>query len=124
MKIMKTWTAISAALAVLTMGALGYVPLGIATAEDKNIEQMITEAKTPAEHEAIAAYYEKEAQVAHQKHEKHLDMRASYEKTPAYLALKTSLPWHCETIAKNYQKTATEYEELAKFHREMAKPAK
>jgi hypothetical protein len=53
---------------------------------------MISDANTPADHEAIAVYDEKEAQAAHQKHEKHLDMKASYEPPPAYLALKTSLP--------------------------------
>ena len=84
---------------------------------------MITDAKTPADHEAIAAYYDQEAQAAHKKHEEHLQLKASYAKIP-HLASKTGLPEHCNTIAMNYQKTAKEYEALAKLHRDMAKHAK
>ncbi len=53
---MKTWKIISAA-AMLVIVALGYLPFGSAE-EGKSIEQMLTEAKTAADHEAIAAYYE------------------------------------------------------------------
>jgi hypothetical protein len=119
---MKTWRNIGIMVMVLTIGAIGYLSVGFAE-EGKNIEQMITTAKTPADHEAIAAYYDQEAQAAHKKHEEHLQLKASYEKIP-HLASKTSLPWHCSTIATNYQKTAKEYEALAKLHREMAKTAK
>lgn len=108
--------------ASVVVGALGYVSASVA-AEGKNVEQMIVEAKTPADHDAIAAYYDQEAKAAHQKHEEHLKMKASYEKIP-HLASKTGLPWHCSTIAANYEKTAKEYEALAKLHRDMAKTAK
>jgi len=119
---MKMWRNIGIMVMVLTVGVLGY--LSSSSAEDgKNIEQMIVEAKTPADHEAIAAYYDQEAQAAHKKHEEHLKLKASYEKIPS-LASKTGLPWHCNTIATNYQKTAKEYEALAKLHRDMAKSAK
>ena len=106
----------------LVVGALGYVSASVA-AEGKNVEHMIADAKTPADHEAIAAYYDQEAQAAHQKHEEHLQLKASYEKMP-HLASKTGLPGHCNTIAANYEKTAKEYEALAKLHRDMAKTAK
>ena len=119
---MKTWKNIGIMMMVLAVGALGSLPSS--SAEDgKHIGQMITAAKTPADHEAIAAYYDQEAQAAHKKHEEHLKLKASYEKIP-HLASKTGLPWHCDTIATNYQKTAKEYEELAKLHRQMAKSAK
>jgi hypothetical protein len=63
----KYFGAIAAVLAIMAVGSLP-----VCSAEEgKNIEQMITEAKTPADHEAIAAYYEKEAQAAHQEHERH-----------------------------------------------------
>jgi len=119
---MKSWKNIGIMLGLIAMMVLAYTPIG--SAEDgKNIEQMITEAKTPADHEAIAAYYDQEAKAAHQKHEEHLKLKASYEKIP-HLASKTGLPGHCNTIATDYQKTAKEYEALAKAHRDMAKHAK
>jgi spore coat polysaccharide biosynthesis protein SpsF (cytidylyltransferase family) len=119
---MKTWKSIGIVMIVLAVGTLGYVSVSVAE-EGKNVEQMIVDAKTPADHEAIAAYYDQEAKAAHQKHEEHLKLKASYEKIP-HLASKTSLPWHCSTIAENYNKSAKEYEALAKLHRDMAKSAK
>ena len=119
---MKTWKIMSAAVAMLAIVALGYLPFGAAE-EGKSIEQMISEAKTPADHEAIAAYYEKEAQEAHQKHAEHKQMSDSYATIPV-LKTKTGAVAHCNTIAKKYEDIAKEYESLAKMHKEMAKPAK
>lgn len=119
---MKTWKIISAAGAMLAIIALGYLPFGSAQ-EGKSIEQMIAEAKTPTDHEAIATYYEKEAQEAHQKHAEHQQMSDSYAKIPV-LKTKTGAVAHCNTIAKNYEKIAKEYEALAKLHKNMEKSAK
>lgn len=120
---MRTWKTIgAAAAAVLAISALGYLPFGSAE-EGKSVEQMITEAKTPADHEAITAYYKKEAQEAHQKHAEHQKMSDSYATIPV-LKTKTGAVAHCNTIAKKYEEIAKEYEALAKLHQAMAKPAK
>src|SRR5262249_10196439 len=120
--IMKTRTMIGAVMAMsLAVGALGFVTAGLA--QDKNIEQMITEAKTPADHEAIAAYYEKEAQAAQEEYQEHLKLKAAYAKIP-HLASKTALRAHCDSIAKKYADIAKEDEALAKLHMNMAKSAK
>jgi len=119
---MKTWRSIGIVMIAVAVSVIGYHAVSFAQ-EGKSIDQRIADAKTAADHEAIAAYYEQEAQAAHKKHEEHLKLKASYEKTP-HLASKTSLPWHCSTIAENYNKTAKEYEALAKLHRDMAKAAK
>src|SRR6266568_7310613 len=119
---MRTWKTIGIVAAVLAISALGYLPFGSAE-EGKSVEQMIAEAKTPADHEAIAAYYEKEAQEAHQKHAQHQQMSDAYAKIPV-LKTKTGAVAHCNTIAKNYEDIAKDYEALAKLHKEMAKPAK
>ena len=118
---MKTLTTITLGLALMIIGTLGSLPVGSAE-EGKNIEQMITEAKTPADHEAIAAYYEKEAQDAHKKHAEHQKMEEWYKKNPALN--KSGFGTHCDIIAANYDKTAKEYEALAKLHKDMAKSAK
>ena len=117
---MKTWKTIAAAVALFAIGAFAYAPLG-STQEGKSIEQMIAGAKTPADHEAIAAYYEKEAQEAHKKHAEHQKMEEWYKKNPALN--KSGFSTHCDLIAANFDKTAKEYEALAKLHRDMAKQA-
>src|SRR5262245_24752711 len=75
---MRMWKSLSVALGVLGIVALAYLPFGAAQ-EEKSIEQMLTEAKTPADHEAIAAYYDKEAQEAHSKHAEHQKMKEWYK---------------------------------------------
>lgn len=117
---MKTVTTITFVLALIMIGTLGYVPVGAAE-EGKTVEQMIVEAKTPADHEAIAAHYEKAAQEAHQKQAEHQKMKERYEKNPALN--KSGFSTHCDLIAANYDKMAKEYEALAKLHRDMAKSA-
>lgn len=117
---MKTLTTIAFVLALMIIGALGSSPVASAE-EGKNVEQMITEAKTPADHEAIAAYYDEEAKDAREKHAKHQQMEEFYKKSPALN--KAGFSTHCDLIAANYDKTAKEYEALAKMHRDMAKSA-
>jgi hypothetical protein len=118
---MKTLTTITFVLALMIIGTLGYSPVGSAE-EGKNVEQMIAQAKTPADHEAIAAYYDKEAQAAQAKHAEHQKMEEWYKKNPALN--KSGFSTHCDLIAANYDKTAKEYEALGKLHRDMAKAAK
>ena len=120
---MKMWKSIVMAAVLLAIGALGYAPLGSAQ-EGKSIEQMITEAKTPADHEAIATYYDREAQAAHQKHAEHKKLADFYAATPALKTKSGTLFTHCSAAAKKYEEIAKEYEALAKLHREMAKMAK
>ncbi len=120
---MKAWKTIAAIVTLFVIGAFAYAPLGSAQ-EGKNIEQMITEAKTPADHEAIAAYYEKEAQVAHQKHAEHKKLADFYAVTPALKTKSGTLYNHCNDAAEKYDGIAKDYEEMAKLHKEMAKAAK
>jgi hypothetical protein len=119
---MSMWKRIGMAAGILALVAFGYLPWGAAQ-EGKSIDQMIAEAKTPADHEAIAAYYENEAQKAHQEHAEHLKRRDSYATIPV-LKTKTGAVDHCNTIAKKYADIAKEDEALAKLHHDLAKTAK
>jgi hypothetical protein len=120
---MQTRNMMGVVMAVsLAIGALGYISVGVAE-EGKNVEQMISAAKTSADHDAIAAYYEKEAQEAHQKHAEHQQYSKSYSTIPV-LKTKTGAVAHCDAIAKKYADIAKEYEALAKLHKNMAKSAK
>jgi hypothetical protein len=118
---MRMWKSLSVVLGVLAILAFSYLPFGSAQ-EGKSIEQMITEAKTPADHEAIAAYYDKEAQEAHKKHAEHQKMKEWYKNTP--VMSKGGFSTHCDSLISLDDKTAKEYEALAKLHKEMAKSAK
>jgi hypothetical protein len=113
---------IVAVVAVVGMITLIYLPFGSAQQGD-NIEQKIREAKTAADHQAIAAYYETEAHAAHAKYDQHLGMAKSYGTTPT-LKEKSGAVTHCETIAKKYQEIAKEYEAMAAIHKTMAGQAK
>src|SRR5215471_13147591 len=61
-------------LAVLALVAVLYLStqrIGVAEAQTFNLEKAVREAKTPADHEAIAAYYDKEATTATAQVEEH-----------------------------------------------------
>ena len=114
---------ISAGAAVLLIvGAFGLVSLRAVVADEPMtpMGQMITGAKAPADHEALAASYEKDAQDARHKQAEHLQMRDAYATIPV-LKTKTGAVAHCDTIAKKYEEIAKENEALAKMHRDMAK---
>jgi hypothetical protein len=118
---MKKWKRLSVEGILLALCVFGYVSIG-STEEGKPIEQMISEAKTPADHEAIAAYYEKEAQAAHEKHAQHQEMGEAYAKqAKAGPRKRTGSVAHCTAIAGQFEQIAKEYEALAQMHEKMTK---
>lgn len=121
---MKRVTAVLAVgLILLAVAVLPTIRAGAqpTTVTDDNLEQMIASAKTPAEHEAIAAYFEQEAAEAKKKAELHKGTAETYRK------LKISKPVYmaemCDVIATSFRKAATDAESLAKMHHKMAKAA-
>lgn len=85
---------------------------------DDNLEQMIANAKTPADHEAIAAYYDKEASANEEKAKIHHGTHHAYER---FRIKPPDMGPHCDALAKYYQRVANEDKALAAGHREMAK---
>lgn len=63
---------------------------GRAAGEPVDIEKMILEAKTPADHEAIAAYYDQQAADARAKAAEHRKMGESYRKAGGALQHKST----------------------------------
>jgi hypothetical protein len=121
---MKRTTAVSTALAVLMIGTLGYISPSLANAEDKNIEQMLTTAKTPADHKAIADFYQGEGAKFQRESEQH----AGVAKKVAGEA-GGQLPWashhyewaeHCRKLADSLGQAAREAQSLAKIHEGIA----
>jgi hypothetical protein len=115
---MKRITTLLAAGLVLI--AVTTVPALLAGAQpqvvtDQNLKQMITNAKTPADHEAIAAYYDKEAQVN--------EAKAALHRGMANIYAKPGMTAHCNNLAKDFRRAANEDKALAAEQRAMAEKA-
>ncbi len=86
-----------------------------------NLDQKIANMKTPADHEAIASYFDQVAADARKKAELH------HHSAETYRTMRTEKPAGmanmCDAIAADFDKTAAAAEKLAKAHREMAKKA-
>jgi hypothetical protein len=119
---MKWWRTIVAAVAVLGFMAVISPPVGSAQPGD-DIKLQIREAKTPADHQALAAWYEKEAQADQQLASKHFLMRQVYAAARS-IERKDRAGEHYAFVAKKYQEMAQEYESLAAMHRMVAEQLK
>ena len=93
-----------------------------------DLPEAIEKAETPADHEALAAYFEGEAKAARAAAERHRSMGERYKHLhrPAGLKgvrapLERTMPRHCERLVANYEAAAEEYEEMAAAHREAAR---
>ena len=118
-------------VAALFLGGLLLLPASRVPAAEKmdevgkvDMEKMISSAKTRADHEALAADFEKEATEAKAKAAEHRKTAESYKQLGGSAVGKLHLDEHCERLAKSYERAAMEYEMLAKAHRQMAKEAK
>jgi len=115
----------AAALIVLAGLAL---PVSYArAAEDVDIAKQVQSAKTAADHEAIAKYYDEQAAVAKANAAEHRRMAESYKGMSTSIgkgAGVSSMPQHCESLAKDFDAEAEHYKAMAQTHRELAKTIK
>ena len=88
------------------------------------MSDMITAAKTPADHEKLAAHYEQEARAARAKADEHKKMADAYRKAGGPLIEKLHFDQHCDALVRSYTATADEFEALAKAEHEAAKQTK
>ena len=88
---------------------------------DDNLGQMIASAKAPADHEAIAAYYEQQAADAKKKAELHRSTAETYRKLK--MGKPVDMARMCDGIAAMWDKIAADDSKLAKAHHQMAKAA-
>jgi hypothetical protein len=118
---MKPVTTLCALAFLVLVTALPIRAMGESAVQEANLEQMITNAKTPADHEAIATYYDREAADNASTAEFHRKLAKAY----ADLHIKpTDMRHHCEEMAKYFAGVARDAKLLAAEHREMAKKAK
>lgn len=104
------------ALLVLVVAAV--LPTIRASADDANVEQMIENAKTPADHEAIAKYYDQEAAKDDEQVQWHQKLLKAYMANPRF----STMQMHCSRLVDLYKNEAKENRRLAHDHRMMAKP--
>lgn len=92
---------------------------GVATTPPPAIQQRIEAARTPADHEALAAYYVKEAAAARAKVAEHRAMGRAYTVSPPG-GRGGSWAAHCNATAASYEEIASRYDGMAAEHRQMA----
>lgn len=114
----KAWRVILTLL--LLVGLVAATSLRSLADEAQSLPTMVSSAKTAADHEKIATYYDAAAKDARQRAEQHSKLMQAYESLGGASAAKLHLEEHCEKLAKSAGDEATEYENLANAHREMA----
>lgn len=94
--------------------------------------QKIETARTPTDHEALAQYYEGEAESSRERATDHRKLAKTYQAvsgraqhgTSAGLGGTASAPAYHNSLASQDENNATAYDGLAAEHRNMAKAAK
>jgi hypothetical protein len=84
--------------------------------------EAIANAKTPADHQAIADAYAKEAEQLRAQAMAHRHMDSHYNE-PGYLSSKLGFPRHCRALVQSYESAAKDADALAKAHHQMAEAA-
>jgi len=97
---------------------------GFATPAAAVSVEAVKNASTPADHEALAAEYDKEAADAHGEAAKHRKMAETYAAGVKYgkvtHSAKGSMKLHCERLAEHFESVAQDAEALAGLHRQLA----
>ena len=92
------------------------------------VKNLIANAKTKADHERIARYFDAEAAKYDSDAKEHGELAPLYEKNtpqnPTKFPGSQQTSQHCDSLSKSLQKAAEDARALAAHHREMAKEAK
>ena len=108
-------------VSIISAGALAMMLSGGVYAADAGVTSaQIEAAKTPADHEAIAASFEQEAVRLEALAKEHDKMAKTYQGTSSKRGIASaSMHAHCANLAKKYREAAQENRDLAKEHRAM-----
>jgi hypothetical protein len=97
-------------------------------ADDAGIMERVQSAKTAADHEGLAQFYEKQAADATAKAAEHRRMAQTYKGLSGTATGKgyasSAMPEHCEALAKDYDSEAKNFTAMAEAHRQLAKTTK
>ena len=94
--------------------------------EKKELHALLMNAKTPQDHQRLAAHYRAKAERLNSEAKEHEEMAEMYRKNPGGPAAKHPYAagvQHCRDIAKRYRESAAKTQALATLHEDMAKRA-
>jgi len=114
----KRWWGTSLILVFLT-SSIGLV-WSQATINPDQVDRLIMEARSKADHETLAQYFEQEAQALQERADRHQKLAESYEKGGSYEKVKGFMLQHCNAMIRSYRQGAEENLALAKMHRQLA----
>ena len=90
-----------------------------------DVAAKVTAAKTAADHEALAAEYDKQAAAAKAGAAEHRRMGEAYKGSTTFKSSAgNSMPQHCASLAKSFDEQAKMYEAMAEAERALAKSSK
>ncbi len=110
-----------AMLVLVTVLCLPIPRVGMAEAQQFDLEKAVTGARTPADHEAIASYYDRERATAQAKAAEHRKMEETYRTLAGKGHFR--MEEHCHQLVQHYESIATDNAALAAAHRQMAREA-
>jgi hypothetical protein len=114
---------------VLSVTALAETPVPTQNQAEKlskkQLHALIVTAKTTAEHQRIAQYYEAKAQDFLAQSKKHEQMAEQFKANGVVNSSKwaNNTVGHCEYFAKHFQEASVKMQDLASQHEQMAKEA-
>lgn len=104
---------------------IGAVESSAPKLNQKQLQALISNAKTPEEHQKLADYYRQQAKSLTRRSNEHVKMAEGYQKWPAQNMSKqlSFSPGHCRYFAERYAQQARDAEALASYHENEAKAA-
>ncbi len=95
----------------LSQGAYAQTPATTSLADK------IASAKTRADHDAVAAEFDKQAETDKASAERHRKMAQAYTTAPWSKSSGAGMVSHCKALIADYEKAAKQNAEMAKMHR-------
>lgn len=97
----------------------GCASLGRPPVTDANLVEKIEQAHTPADHAALADYYEEQARQAEREGSVRRSAQGHYERWPRG-DTTADVVYHYERLIEGYERTASESRAMADWHRRLA----
>src|SRR5512147_697519 len=82
---------------------------------DDNVVEAVSAAKTPADHQALAAYFTAKAEAATEQAEKHAMMATAFTGKA-----RKNMQMHCNALVRSFKDQAKDYAALAKEQKQLA----
>ena len=123
-----SWSVLALAVVTILFGMAPQMRAAQSTLTAKQAKALVTTAKTKADHERLAQYFDAEAAKYEAQAKEHGELAGEYQKSPPNQPGKYSgyayTFEHCDSHAKSLQQAAENARKLAADHREMVKEAK